>query len=126
MVEDQGFPLSGRADFVEALGEVGRGRVGELEAAGGDLRGGADGDPVHKVGGSEDGLGIAAGAGEVEKHAAVGLEGNGIDLRRLGGEDGELDGDLDGGMGRARNDFESRSEERRVGKECRSRWSPYH
>ena len=26
----------------------------------------------------------------------------------------------------ARNDTESRSEERRVGKECRSRWSPYH
>ena len=24
------------------------------------------------------------------------------------------------------NDFEQRSEERRVGKECRSRWSPYH
>ena len=23
-------------------------------------------------------------------------------------------------------EFESRSEERRVGKECRSRWSPYH
>ena len=23
-------------------------------------------------------------------------------------------------------DFEERSEERRVGKECRSRWSPYH
>src|SRR3712207_9485340 len=23
-------------------------------------------------------------------------------------------------------DFETRSEERRVGKECRSRWSPYH
>ena len=23
-------------------------------------------------------------------------------------------------------DFDSRSEERRVGKECRSRWSPYH
>src|SRR6266540_7555938 len=23
-------------------------------------------------------------------------------------------------------DFEGRSEERRVGKECRSRWSPYH
>src|SRR2546430_12902150 len=23
-------------------------------------------------------------------------------------------------------DFENRSEERRVGKECRSRWSPYH
>src|SRR3712207_7044340 len=25
-----------------------------------------------------------------------------------------------------RSDSESRSEERRVGKECRSRWSPYH
>ena len=24
------------------------------------------------------------------------------------------------------SDFSSRSEERRVGKECRSRWSPYH
>ena len=24
------------------------------------------------------------------------------------------------------NPFKSRSEERRVGKECRSRWSPYH
>ena len=24
------------------------------------------------------------------------------------------------------NDSEKRSEERRVGKECRSRWSPYH
>src|SRR3712207_7054538 len=24
------------------------------------------------------------------------------------------------------NDWRSRSEERRVGKECRSRWSPYH
>ena len=25
-----------------------------------------------------------------------------------------------------KNDSQSRSEERRVGKECRSRWSPYH
>ena len=24
------------------------------------------------------------------------------------------------------NEFKLRSEERRVGKECRSRWSPYH
>ena len=24
------------------------------------------------------------------------------------------------------NDIQERSEERRVGKECRSRWSPYH
>ena len=27
---------------------------------------------------------------------------------------------------RLRNEISSRSEERRVGKECRSRWSPYH
>ena len=26
----------------------------------------------------------------------------------------------------AEGDFDKRSEERRVGKECRSRWSPYH
>src|SRR5260221_124682 len=26
----------------------------------------------------------------------------------------------------AKVDFDKRSEERRVGKECRSRWSPYH
>src|SRR2546427_8769675 len=29
------------------------------------------------------------------------------------------------GLGRSLQ-FETRSEERRVGKECRSRWSPYH
>ena len=32
-----------------------------------------------------------------------------------------------GGVGRARGkSYCPRSEERRVGKECRSRWSPYH
>src|ERR1035438_4763814 len=31
-----------------------------------------------------------------------------------------------GDQGKAKLYFESRSEERRVGKECRSRWSPYH
>ena len=30
------------------------------------------------------------------------------------------------GVGSSKNGRESRSEERRVGKECRSRWSPYH
>ena len=29
-------------------------------------------------------------------------------------------------LSREYKEFESRSEERRVGKECRSRWSPYH
>ena len=32
--------------------------------------------------------------------------------------------ELDGGNGSA--ELSTRSEERRVGKECRSRWSPYH
>ena len=31
-----------------------------------------------------------------------------------------------GNMKTATRCFPSRSEERRVGKECRSRWSPYH
>ena len=31
-----------------------------------------------------------------------------------------------GGMGHANINKVKRSEERRVGKECRSRWSPYH
>ena len=46
-----------------------------------------------------------------------------VSLKALAGEAtrGALD---DGGL--AAGDVESRSEERRVGKECRSRWSPYH
>ena len=31
-----------------------------------------------------------------------------------------------GGLGMLAGDYVKRSEERRVGKECRSRWSPYH
>ena len=39
-----------------------------------------------------------------------------------------LDGDFAGQIWRChiRSNLEARSEERRVGKECRSRWSPYH
>jgi len=33
---------------------------------------------------------------------------------------------LDGEPVRFRSPLDARSEERRVGKECRSRWSPYH
>ena len=35
-------------------------------------------------------------------------------------------GDHIGGIDDLREFFDDRSEERRVGKECRSRWSPYH
>ena len=33
---------------------------------------------------------------------------------------------ISGGQGTAKDKYAARSEERRVGKECRSRWSPYH
>ena len=39
---------------------------------------------------------------------------------------GELTREEVEGVGYAYGDLEKRSEERRVGKECRSRWSPYH
>ena len=54
----------------------------------------------------------------VRERAAAGLEGAAERLQTVADtvEDG-----LSGAARRA-----SRSEERRVGKECRSRWSPYH
>src|SRR2546426_6811677 len=48
-----------------------------------------------------------------------------VDEERLrGAADG--DPEIPAGEGRAVPDLRDRSEERRVGKECRSRWSPYH
>ena len=48
-----------------------------------------------------------------------------IDRRRFAL--GQLGQRLDGDVRLATNEVERfRSEERRVGKECRSRWSPYH
>ena len=38
----------------------------------------------------------------------------------------EEDADIEGGLRPKTLDEYIRSEERRVGKECRSRWSPYH
>ena len=59
---------------------------------------------------------IAVGAGVYLNHPS----GGGVDqeiLARLAGQYGiPYDDDMD----------DDRSEERRVGKECRSRWSPYH
>ena len=68
-----------------------------------------------------------------EKHQAVGI-GN-LRVLILPDEDGfwfaqglELDYGVQGStLEEAKKHFEEgRSEERRVGKECRSRWSPYH
>ena len=49
-----------------------------------------------------------------------------IESFRLTDADGVADPDGAGEGCPARCDGSSRSEERRVGKECRSRWSPYH
>src|SRR3989449_11259751 len=61
---------------------------------------------------------------QVLQPRVVGLNGLVTDiekmLRRLLGEDIDLATRLDPTLGAVR------SEERRVGKECRSRWSPYH
>src|SRR5476649_2565727 len=45
---------------------------------------------------------------------------------RLGTQLGATTGDGPGAPGTLRLSPQLRSEERRVGKECRSRWSPYH
>src|SRR3712207_634424 len=47
-------------------------------------------------------------------------------LRQGMAEKKELTAEFEGQLKQALNDFKARSEERRVGKECRSRWSPYH
>ena len=79
------------------------------------------------------GLGLASGA-------AVAADGN-IDTSKTGsivihkhesgsqGNDGTADGKTGTNSGDPVTDVvftTTRSEERRVGKECRSRWSPYH
>src|SRR3989449_11485532 len=53
------------------------------------------------------------GAGEEELEKAV-------------GEDGRVDTGYARTLQRRAHRLDARSEERRVGKECRSRWSPYH
>ena len=54
--------------------------------------------------------------------------GAGAMMRKIKGQHDSLltAGFEDGGRCHGPRDVGSRSEERRVGKECRSRWSPYH
>ena len=64
----------------------------------------------------------ALGAGgQTSARALEGLDASWRAMREGGKDEGGKDG-VDGFARRARG----RSEERRVGKECRSRWSPYH
>src|SRR2546429_3254883 len=79
---------------------------------------------------------FVAGPAEADGAVLAGFAGDGRDARLsrellVGGEAGaiiaELGQDLSGGHAvAARQGLQERSEERRVGKECRSRWSPYH
>src|SRR5260221_10189877 len=64
---------------------------------------------------------------KAEQYAAAGkyfdrmIQMTGLDVKRV-----ELTGAAGGPVIVAQVDRVDRSEERRVGKECRSRWSPYH
>jgi len=52
------------------------------------------------------------------------IDDHGLSARKALGQNFLLDLNLTAMIARAAGDL--RSEERRVGKECRSRWSPYH
>src|SRR3712207_7067411 len=62
---------------------------------------------------------LVRGAARVLERHAANLERAAVELHRLRGDQAALE------PGGSRDQLE-RSEERRVGKECRSRWSPYH
>ena len=47
-------------------------------------------------------------------------------IRKVSGVKPTIDGKLDEDFWTKQGEWSDRSEERRVGKECRSRWSPYH
>src|SRR6266567_2926087 len=65
------------------------------------------------------GLGVAGGSTMVEVCAAAGFD------PHLGDRD-SMEGEVELPVAAAIQAVADRSEERRVGKECRSRWSPYH
>ena len=62
------------------------------------------------------------GAKNVPWSSAVNPDGTEV----CNGKDDDCDGEIDEGLTQPCQVTNARSEERRVGKECRSRWSPYH
>ena len=54
------------------------------------------------------------------------LEEKGVIVRFEAGYQDQLGEVFAGSISKASSERDGRSEERRVGKECRSRWSPYH
>ena len=87
--------------------------LGNVENYGGN-------DTIHAGGGDDE---VYAGDGDDKVYGEAGDDklygSSGKDILE-GGEGNDL---LDGSV---EDDITTRSEERRVGKECRSRWSPYH
>ena len=65
---------------------------------------------------------MAQYSGSVHSNKEPSCEGDSISTKVF--EEGE--GRFGGGREKLSPESFSRSEERRVGKECRSRWSPYH
>src|SRR5258706_12663709 len=65
---------------------------------------------------------------DIGYRAASALVGGGHDIVIPADSPGpvEYEGELVAVIGRKAKNLSERSEERRVGKECRSRWSPYH
>ena len=78
---------------------------------------------AHTVGGEEGARHIVPDGENSARDAAGRCE---VHESQRGSQTGILHADLDGHSAGLCLVEESRSEERRVGKECRSRWSPYH
>ena len=65
---------------------------------------------------------VTGGAGYIGSHTVVELQNSGYDVVVLD----NLSNSSEKALDRVSKITGKRSEERRVGKECRSRWSPYH
>src|SRR3712207_9036172 len=74
-------------------------------------------DELEAAGAFDDQLSLSAGQDDIDRelHQLTSQSAVDDDLERLKAE-----------LGSGAPPKQSRSEERRVGKECRSRWSPYH
>ena len=112
---------TGRVEFVDVDGRV-RQVVGEGGQIAGQLQ-----HPGRAHGMTDQRLGVVdAGVGTVGKGRADGLALLDIALPGAGGVGVDETARRQTSIMKLIDSHHRRSEERRVGKECRSRWSPYH